>query len=246
MARYYVTPDDVRGDTALITGEDVRHIRNVLRAAPGDPITLCDGLGTVYDSRIERIGDTILCRIISGGPDTHEPDVRLTVVQAIPKGDKMDAVIQKCVELGASRIIPVYSEFTVVRPDPKGDANKLTRWQRIAREAAKQCCRGVIPTVDSPAHLTDAAAPEEGETGIMAWERCTGNPKGIIRSAGSRVRILIGSEGGFSAAEAAWAESVGYKLISMGPRILRSETAGPALCAAVMYESGNWNNTEER
>lgn len=246
MARYYVDSCNFTEDAVSIVGDDVKHIRNVLRGAVGDRLTLCDCQGTVYDTEIVSIGTEIECRILSRSQDDNEPDVRLTVVQAIPKGDKMESIIQKCVELGATRIIPVYSEFTVVKADPKGDANKLQRWQRIAREAAKQCCRGVIPTVDSPARLKDVGAPEDDETGLMAWERGMGDPRDTVCSVGPRVRILVGSEGGFSAAEAEWAQQVGYRLISMGPRILRSETAGPALSAAIMFATGNWNNRQER
>lgn len=246
MARYYVDAQYFTESTVTITGDDVKHIRNVLRGAVGDKLTICDCCGTVYHVEIASIDQEIVCRILDRCGDENEPDVRLTVVQAIPKGDKMESIIQKCVELGVSRIIPVYSEFTVVKSDPKGDANKLQRWQRIAREAAKQCCRGIIPTVDAPARLKDVARPMEDEVGLMAWERGKGDPREIIQSCGHRVRILVGSEGGFSTQEAQWAQDNGYALISMGPRILRSETAGPALSAAIMFATGNWNNRQER
>lgn len=246
MARYYVEPHYFTEDSVTITGDDVKHIRNVLRGSVGDKLTICDCCGTVYDTKISSIDTEIVCKILDKKLDENEPDVRLTIVQAIPKGDKIESIIQKCVELGASRIIPVYSEFTVVKSDPKGDANKLVRWQRIAREAAKQCCRGIIPIVDAPTKLKNVAKPEDDEVGLMAWERGMGDPRDIIQSCGNKVRILVGSEGGFSTQEAQWAQDNGYTLISMGPRILRSETAGPALSAAIMFATGNWNNRQER
>ena len=246
MARFYIDKESIRDGMAAITGSDVRHLKDTLRIRKGDELTLCDGAGTVYSAVVYAVGEeAVTCEISGTCGDDSEPDIAVTLVQAVPKGDKMDGIIQKCVELGVSRIIPVYTRYTVVKPDSKGDANKVKRWNRIALEAAKQCGRGAVPEVEPPVHIKDALELSDGQIGIMAWEKECGDPGEVLPQLHGRdVRLLIGSEGGFSDEEAEMAAKAGYVRITMGPRILRSETAGPALLAAIMYATGHWRRKD--
>ena len=160
MSRFFVNPDNIdpNSETITITGEDVRHIGSVLRAVPGEVIVLSDGSGIDYKAAIEQIGkDSVSAKIISAETNRTEPPIDLILFQGIPKSDKMEYIIQKCIELGVKRIVPVMTSRTVVKfSNAKDAASKTVRWRRIALEAAKQCDRGIIPAVEEPVRFEKA------------------------------------------------------------------------------------------
>ncbi|HUW63338.1 MAG TPA: 16S rRNA (uracil(1498)-N(3))-methyltransferase [Spirochaetia bacterium] len=241
MAHFFVAPHDLdeTGGTAVVTGPDAFHIIKVLRLFPGAQITLADGSGRIYAAQIAGLSrDAVDCRLL-GPAGREEMPLKTTLVQGIPKGDKMDLVVQKAVEIGVSRIVPLLSLRTVARPQGE---QKLLRWRRIALEAAKQSRRGVVPEVDHPRTMEEvldllkpdgvALVPWEQESGEGLGEVLAGEPPG-------EVFILIGPEGGFAAAEVALAQSRGVRPVSLGRRILRSETAGIVTLALVLFKWGD-------
>lgn len=250
MSRFFVSIDSVDTDSNIITitGEDVKHIRNVLRSVPGDLLELSDGTGMDYKVLIETVGkESITTEIISAMPNKTEPNVKITLFQGIPKADKMEFIIQKCVELGVERIVPVITERTVVKFPNRNDATaKTVRWNRIALEAAKQCDRGIIPAVDEPVRFDEALRLAECcSLRILPYEE---EKAGSLRKyleeqkksheAGNTIKaaVFIGPEGGFAPAEAEKAVKSGFESVTLGPRILRTETAGIAVIAVIMYE----------
>ncbi|NLV36024.1 MAG: 16S rRNA (uracil(1498)-N(3))-methyltransferase [Clostridiaceae bacterium] len=257
MSRFFVSPNsvDLINGTIMIDGEDVRHIANVLRAAPGDIVKLTDGMGTDYDASIEHIGkDKILARIALAAPNATEPPVDITLFQGIPKADKMDFIIQKCVELGVKRIVPVMTARTVVKLNNARDIeNKTARWRRIALEAAKQCGRGMVPLVTEPVRLEKALVmadscslklipyEEERDGSLRRQLRQYGQQSSEAEGYGgsSGIAVFIGPEGGFDLNEVDMAINSGFKSVTLGPRILRTETAGLAVIAIIMYEVGD-------
>lgn len=264
MSRFFVGKDavDTAGGRITITGEDVKHIRNVLRSNPGDSIELSDGAGMDYTAEIESLEkDHISAKITGSERNQSEPPVLVTLFQGVPKADKMDYIIQKCVELGINRIVPVLTERTVVRFDNARDAaSKTARWQRIALEAAKQCDRGIVPEVCEPVRLDQALKLAEAcDLRILPYEEEThGSLRKLLikRQGGNRtdpseaadgnkgpeplkVAVFIGPEGGFAPNEAEKAAQRGFASVTLGPRILRTETAGIAVLSVIMYELGD-------
>jgi 16S rRNA (uracil1498-N3)-methyltransferase len=262
MSRFFVSTDAVDSDNhrITITGEDVKHIRNVLRCIPGDALELSDGSGMDYDVAIESIEkDNIFTKIVNKGPNKTEPPVNITLFQGIPKADKMEYIIQKCIELGVVRIVPVMTARTVVRFESARDtASKTLRWKRIALEAAKQCDRGVVPLVEEPVRLEMALKLAEScDLRLLPYEEETdgslrkhlqeykeSNP-GKSCSFGN-IALFIGPEGGFTTNEVQKAVESGFKSVTLGPRILRTETAGVAVISIMMYELGDMAGKSEK
>lgn len=244
MARFFVLSEQAEGGRVTITGSDVKHIGRVLRLDIGDIITCVDETGRELMAVIKDINNhAVICDITGETMSRAEPPVKVTLCQGLPKGEKMEFVIQKCCELGVHRIIPVDCARTVVRLDDKKAAQRQIRWQRVAAEAAKQARRGSIPQVaeliDFTAALSqmppDALAllpwEEEGQAGLKAaLQPC---------SAGREVWLFVGPEGGFTAGEVERARQAGCRTVTLGPRILRTETAAIAALALVMYELGD-------
>lgn len=241
MPRFFALGTNLLGGRAIIRGRDAEHIK-VLRLRPGEEMTICDGKGTDYKCRLVRSDkDEAEAEIVEVVPCAAEPSVAVRVLCGLPKGDKTDYIIQKCVEAGAAEIYFFRCDRVVQRTE--GVAKKLERWNRISEEAAKQSGRGVIPEVrwlDSYAEALDAAKKTDAaffmyETGERESlrEALTGSEK--LGSAA----IITGPEGGFEAYEADMARKVGLHICSMGTRILRCETAPVVALTALMYESGN-------
>lgn len=239
MNRFFVKKDDIAGNAAVITGEDVKHISKVLRMAPGDKVMLCDGEGYQYLAGIREIAkDEVLLEILSGERCASEPEQRITLYQGLPKGDKMELIVQKCVELGISEIVPVAAERSIVRIKPGEFGGKRTRYQRVAYEAAKQCGRGIIPEVTDIVTFKSADMSRH-DLIIIAYEDEKGTTlKSLLRSnmqAGD-IAIVIGPEGGLEKAEVDLLIQKGGTAVTLGPRILRTETAGMAALAMILYE----------
>lgn len=240
MPRFFV--EQAPQGEVFLDGETGAHIVRSLRMKPGEPLTLCAGDGVDY-----------LCTILSVSPQgaqvqvhetrksAGEPAVKVTVCQCWPKGDKLETVTQKAVELGAYEIWPIESSRCVSRPDEKSAAKKLTRLQKIALEAAQQSERGAVPKLLPGATLQQAlsAAAQQG-TILFCYEKGTESFRQALEGPETRFFLFVGPEGGFSPEEAALAQSFGAQLLSLGPRILRTETASLAALSAIMVEKGEW------
>ncbi len=241
MYQFFVEDAQVGEHTVTIEGSDVNHIKNVLRMKRGERVRISSTSGKNYFGEIaEFSGDTVLVAIAQEcAPDTELPS-RIYLFQGLPKSDKMELIIQKAVELGACEIIPVAMKNCVVKLDEKKAAAKTARWQEIAKSAAKQSKRSVIPTVGRPVSYQEALTiaaeldvvliPYENERGMAATREAI---EAIVP--GQSIGILIGPEGGFSDGEIALARERDMKLISLGGRILRTETAGLATLSVLMY-----------
>ena len=220
--------------TARICGEDAGHIARVLRMTAGERLELCDGQGFDYVGTITDIQKDCVTATLSGKcPSSAEPKTEFILFQGLSKGDRMETVIQKAVELGVSEIVPVEMSRSVA----KGDKNE--RWQKIALSAAKQSGRGKIPTV-APLIKSKDVAKQIGnfDLFLLPYE-CGGQPlKDVLSGTPKRVGIWIGPEGGFDPAEVDSAK--GATVVTLGKRILRTETAGPAVLAALSFALGEW------
>ncbi len=244
MARFFIDKSSIRENTIILTGKDVNHIKNVLRYGPGDTFVVCDGECTDYEVAVEEIGTgAVRTVIIKQIENKNEPPVKVTLFQAVPKSDKMDTIVQKCVELGINKIVPVITHRTVVKFNSGKDAaKKVCRWQKIAMEASKQSNRGIIPRVEKPAMLKDVLRlSNRYHLFFMPYENERDNN---IKSFTSKselkdIGIFIGPEGGFTYDEAKACRDCGIITITLGPRILRTETAGFSLLSILMYQFGD-------
>lgn len=238
MARFFVAGAP-SGHYFLGGGEGL-HGAKALRLRPGEEVTLCDGAGTDFPSVVEKVEkDGLWLQVGAGQENRAEPSVQVTVCQCLPKGDKLDTVVQKAVELGAWGLWQVESARCVARPDRKQAEKKTARLQRIALEAAKQSGRGMVPLVREPVPFGQALreAAAEGDV-LFFYEKGGCSLKEALGEAGDRLFVFVGPEGGFAPEEAALAESMGIKHLTLGRRILRTETAPLAALAAILYQRG--------
>ncbi len=218
-------------------GDDVKHIAKVLRLHAGDRVQLCDGNGRECEAAIRSVSsDAVVFDTEPWQIAQTEPRTKITLFQCLPKVGKMETIIQKCVEIGVCGFVPVQSERCVVVLKPPYEG-RIERWQRVSEEAAKQSRRGVIPQVALPAAL-DKLDFSGFDTVLAPYENeQTVSLKTALRaSCGTRVAVVIGPEGGFSDAEIACLVEKGAVSVSLGPRILRTETAGMATAAQILYE----------
>lgn len=243
MYRFYVSADQLAEKEVFISGGDVNHIKNVLRLEVGDWIVACDGNGTDYVSRTQSIcSDEVVASIEKVQPTGTELPVRITLFQGMPKKDKLELIIQKAVELGACEIVPVMTKRTVVKLSEEKKINKrLERWQSIAYAAAKQCDRGIIPTVHKPVSYEEALAmADQLDYNVIPYELQTGmeEARKIVDQACKQrsLGIFIGPEGGFEPEEVERAMTRNIHPMTLGKRILRTETAGMALLSILMFQ----------
>jgi len=239
MPRFFVP--SLAEDTVVLSGEDGRHIARSLRCRIGDTLELCDGGGADALGTITAIdGSTVTVELTQRRPSRGELPCTVTLYQALPKGDKLEFIVQKAVELGVSAVVPVLTSRCISRPDRKSMANKLERLEKIAREAAGQSGRGVLPQIrpvlSYPAALAEMAA---GPCSILFYEKA-GRPLGeVLAARPGAISFLVGAEGGFSPVEAQTAEAAGLAVCTMGPRILRCETAPLYALSAIGYTYEN-------
>ena len=239
MPRFFVPSANFDGDTVRITGDDARHIARALRMAVGETVTVCDMHGTTHTCVLEKITDDgSTARIVESVPSDTEPPYPITLYQAFPKGDKMDVIVQKAVESGACAIVPFLSERCVSRPDEKSVEKKIARWQRIALEAAKQSGRGIIPEIGKMTDLESALRTAPGKK-ILFYEGGGEALGTLVTPDEAEVSVFIGPEGGFDAAEVQLAKQYGAAPATLGPRILRTETAPLAALSVLMYITEN-------
>ncbi len=229
------------GSTYLVTGEDAVHITKSLRMSVGEVITLCGNDKKERLCRIEHISpDGVLVRVCSAEECTHEPDIEVTLYFALTKGDKPETVIQKSIELGVHRIVPVLTERCISRPDNKAAHNKLLRYRKIALQAAMQSRRGIIPEVSPLTDLHEILKELSYYNKVILFYEGGGEPlRKIISEKDKKIAVFIGPEGGFGESEVAFLKENGALLSTLGKRILRAETAPVVALAAIMLHTGN-------
>ena len=251
MYHFFVEPGQVHEDYVEILGGDVNHMKNVLRMKPGEEITVSDGFGHEYGCKVTLLEeDAVRAEILECREVSVELPSELVLYQCLPKGDKMELIIQKAVELGAARVVPVASRRCVVKLDQKKAESKRKRWQAIAESAAKQSGRAVIPEVGPvvsfkealkdaerldirliPYECADELLTKEGQTPMEQTRRLLMDMK-----RGQSVGIFIGPEGGLEKEEVATAMEAGTRPITLGKRILRTETAGLCILSVLMLQ----------
>ena len=237
MRRFFC--DNITTDTAVITGDDAHHIARVLRMKAGDALSLCDGAGQEYDARIVSVSpESVSCVVSNPHASEAESPVRVTLFQCLPKAGKMETIIQKCTELGVFAITPVLSARCVSIPNSDFE-KKRARYNRVALEAAKQSHRAMVPEVTPLMNLRQID-PRAFDLFLLAYEEESERSlKQALRAAAApgKIALLIGPEGGLEEDEAQRLCSLGAVSVSLGKRILRTETAGMAMLAQVLYEA---------
>lgn len=237
MPRFFI--DGTADGRAYITGADALHIAKALRMRPGEALTLCDGKGTDFDGVLETVTDRqVTVRISASRPSQAEPTLAVTLYQGLPKGDKMDWIIQKAVELGVTAVVPVATRRSVARLEGKAD-KKQERWQRIAAEAAGQCGRGILPAVERPLSWSQALSRLSGEPALVFYEGGGRPLRELVTPSTRRLSVFVGPEGGFDPEEIDAIRRQGGGVATLGPRILRCETAPLAALTLLMHLSGN-------
>lgn len=242
MRRFFLEEIDEKAAEAELSGEEFTHLKRVLRLGPGDEAALFNGKGVELTARIESVGSSSARLSITGRSEAaRESPLETVLLQALLKGDKPEFIVQKATELGVSAICFYSTERTVAKISEDNAGKKLLRWKRASIEAAKQCGRTVLPRITLAEDLKSAAASTDTELKLLLWERDGARPlKEVIsgKKPGSAA-FLIGPEGGLSLDDARVAQNHGFKLVSMGPRILRAETAALAAATALQYALGD-------
>lgn len=242
MHHFFVDPSSIEEGIVRIVGTDLNHMKNVLRMKPGEEVLISDGTGKDYNCQVKEYGaEEGILVILSENADSRELPSRIWLFQGLPKSDKMEFIIQKAVELGAAGIVPVSTRNTVVKLDPKKEEAKVKRWQAIAESAAKQSKRSLVPRVSGIMTLKEAFDYVESQgfsVRLIPYEHEAGmdGTKTELDAAGpgQDIAVFIGPEGGFDEREIELALSKGVRPISLGRRILRTETAGLALLSVLM------------
>jgi len=257
--RFFVGPEAVQAERVVLDADDSHHLLRVLRAQPGEPFLAvagaagggtepgaAGGAGPVaYRCVLAGAeGGRAVGRVLAAEPAGGEPPVALTLYQGLTRGDKLDFIVQKATEVGTVAVVPVRCRRSVVQLDAQRAAERCERWQRIAREAAQQCRRGAVPPVGPVLDWAQAArAARTYDAALVLWEEATGG-LGLraalaAHPAARRIAVYIGPEGGLTPDEVAAATGAGAVTTHLGPRILRTETAGLAALAAILYERGD-------
>jgi|LFRM01.1.fsa_nt_gb 16S rRNA (uracil1498-N3)-methyltransferase len=251
LHRFVIQPGYIKNDAAVISGSEAKHMLNVLRLRKGDRFIAFDGMGFEYEMELVSFEDnTAYGRILRKYDPKTEPGIKVILYQGLPKSDKMDLIVQKTVELGIYKIVPVITQFSVPRIRVKDTVRKLERWNRISLEASKQCGRVVVPKVSEPVdyeaalnHWGDMAKARPTGTSMMVF--CyEGEAKKCLKdlfkcyniNCVDLVGVFIGPEGGFSPDEIHMAEACGISPVSLGRRTLRTETAAIAVLSVIMHE----------
>jgi 16S rRNA (uracil1498-N3)-methyltransferase len=247
VTRFLIRREGITGEHVTFDAEETRHLTRVLRLGTGDIVEAFDGMGGVLTVRLERVGargaeGSLLARAAL----QSESPLHLTLAQSIPKGDKMEGIIRMATELGAARVVPLVTARTVVRVEPGRPGPRLSRWQRVAKEAAKQSGRAVITEVAAPQRLDAWMAARENEGLLVClWEDAV-EPLGpqLPPRPVSRATVVVGPEGGLERAEADVLRAAGAVVGGLGPRILRTETAGPVGLAILQMRYGDLGGTD--
>jgi 16S rRNA (uracil1498-N3)-methyltransferase len=243
MTHFYVLPQDIDGDRVLFRGDEAKHLRVVYRKSVGDVVSAVDGLGNELTVLLEHVKPkSVAGRVIRFRRKSRETVSRVTLAQAVGKGGKMDLVVQKGTELGVYRFVPMITQHTVVSPDEHSSLKKQRRWQRVAISAMKQSLRSHLPVVD-PLTNFDQVLREAEKADLTLMASMVKEAESLDRVFEERqalrdVMLLVGPEGGFSSQEILQALQRGIGLVSLGPRRLRTETAGILLVGLVLFQLG--------
>ncbi|MBI1734777.1 MAG: 16S rRNA (uracil(1498)-N(3))-methyltransferase [Candidatus Rokubacteria bacterium] len=245
MRRFTFAPERLAGGRVTFDRDETHHLARVLRLRAGDTVIASSGDGRDHTIRLETLGETATGTVIATSARAAESPLELTLVQGVPKGDKMEAIVRMATELGVARIAPALTERTIVRLDAARWRERARRWQRVAKEATKQCGRAVVPDVEMPRPL-DECLDALGEASratlsLCVWEGATAPLAPILDGAAGvrRARVVVGPEGGLATAEVEAARAHGYAVASLGPRVLRTETAGPVILAILQERLGD-------
>ena len=244
MSRYFIEQSQINNDSISIIGEDYQHLKRVLRVTVGESINVCCE-GYEYTANVSEITDSsIIAKVVNKASVTSEPGIEITLYQGLPKQDKLELIIQKCVEIGISKIVPVITRRCVSKINSDKDKkSKTDRWQKIAYEAAKQSNRGTVPKVLEPMVFETALKQATAcELALIPYEKeLDVSLKNVINDNRNvkSIAVFVGPEGGFEESEINLAESYGAKKVSLGPRILRTETAGMFVISILIYELGD-------
>lgn len=243
MNRFFICKDQIIGDRIEIIGKDVKHIRDVLRLKNKDRIEILSENRTYICEILEINSDVVLVSILDSFEGKNEPPIDIILYQGIAKGDKMDFIIQKCTEIGVKEIYPIVTNRTIVKiKDKRKEQKKVERWKTIAEEAAKQSKRDTIPIVNNIITYNEMIHILDGEENIIVpyeMERMNTLKKAFKDIKNGNIHIIIGPEGGFEEKEINAILNIGGKPISLGPRILRTETAGIVVISITLYELGD-------
>ncbi|RAP76940.1 16S rRNA (uracil(1498)-N(3))-methyltransferase [Paenibacillus montanisoli] len=249
MQRYFVTPEQITDNRVVLTGDDAHHVSRVMRMEAGDAIIVSDGRARVAQATIRSLSPgKVEAEVAEWLPFSGEPVWTVTVAQSLPKGDKMEIVIQKGTEIGAASFLPFQSQRMIVQYDEKKEAKRLDRWGKIAKEAAEQAHRSRIPAIEPVASWRELAARiPDYDLALFCYEK-EGGGHGLRDAIAARaegwgdeertILLIVGPEGGFTEREAEEAEEAGAVIVGLGKRILRTETAAMVGLACLMYESG--------
>lgn len=236
---WFFTDENIK-DTYLISGEDAQHIRKSLRMKEGEELTLVSPDGQEHLCVIEDFNEGVAVKVMTSKPCEQEPSVKVTLYQGLTKGDKMDFIIQKSVELGVTEIVPTLTDRCISRPDEKSMSKKCERWQKIALGAARQSRRGIVPEVKSLLTLREAAEKaKESDISLVFYEGGGEKISVLMENKPKNISIFIGSEGGFEESEIELLKSKGVMNATLGKRILRAETAPLAALSAIMFFTDN-------
>lgn len=244
MHKFFVSKENISGNTAVITGDDVKHIYKVLRLESGDKVNINNCEGKEYLGEILSVDKKeVRVKLIKGLEVSNESNLKITLFQGLPKSSKMDLIVQKGTELGISNITPIITERVVVKSE-MGEFTKTERWQRIALEACKQSKRSFIPEVNTPIEFEELLnRADEFDLIVVPYENEEGyGIKKLMQDISSpinNVAIVIGPEGGFEEIEINALSNKGAKIVTLGSRILRTETAGFVCAALLQYELGD-------
>lgn len=242
LPRFFVHPEALQQNPVMIEGENLHHLRQVLRLAQGAQVLLLDGQGCSGLARLEQVDrNRALARVLERR-ETAARVLPITLIQALPKGDKFDLVLQKGTELGFAVFQPVTTRRSIPALASSRMSSRFARWQRIVQEACRQCRRDILPELRTLQPLAETLSKDDDSTlKLMLWE---GGSRPLAEelpdSAPARIQVLVGPEGGFAPEEIEIAAMAGFRRVHLGPRILRTETAGLAVAAVLQYLYGDW------
>jgi 16S rRNA (uracil1498-N3)-methyltransferase len=244
MPRFHVRPEAVEGERIRFDEAETRHLVRVLRLGPGDSVQVVDGRGSEFAVRLESVeGRSASGTILARASGASESPLVVTLAQGVPKGEKMEWIVRTATELGAARVVPLLTRRTIVRLEAGRWRERARRWQRVAKEAAKQCGRAVIPTVEAPRSIESFLQGDRtADLAVCLWEgerrglsEVLAETEGPVASA----LLVVGPEGGLAPDEVDALRARGFRTAGLGPRILRTETAGPVGVALLQARFGD-------